>query len=85
MLRFRKLAAATLSLSLICYVGLFLVSTLLSDAWTIPLTAGVFVFGAVSFLAALKARSDVLTIVAALVAFVLLPMTYILTVFLGGP
>ncbi|MGK8361245.1 hypothetical protein [Corynebacterium amycolatum] len=82
---FRKVSAAALILALACYVGLFFVSTALSDAWTIPLAVGVFGFGLVSFLAALKARSNGLTIVAALVAFALLPATYTLTVILGGP
>lgn len=73
--RFRKVSAAALILALACYVGLFFVSTALSDAWTIPLAVGVFGFGLVGFLTALKARSNGLTIVAALVAFALLPLT----------
>lgn len=43
--RFHNLAAATLLLALTCYIGLFFVSTALSDAWTIPLSVGVFGFG----------------------------------------
>lgn len=83
--RYRNFAAATLLLALACYIGLFFVSTALSDAWTIPLAAGVFGFGLVSFLAALKSRSNGVAIVAALVAFALLPLTYALAVVLGGP
>lgn len=83
--RFRNLAAATFLLALACYIALFFVSTALSDAWTIPLAVGVFGFGLISFLTALKARSNGLTIVAALVAFALLPLTYALAVVLGGP
>lgn len=83
--RFRNLAAATLLLALACYIGLFFVSTALSDAWTMPLAVGVFGFGLVSFLAALKSRSNGVAIVAALVAFALLPLTYALAVVLGAP
>lgn len=83
--RFRNFAAAALFLALACYIGLFFVSTALSNTWTIPLSVGVFGFGLVSFLAALKARSNGLTMVAALVAFALLPITYALAVVLGGP
>lgn len=83
--RFHNLAAVTLLLALACYIGLFFVSTALSDAWTIPLAVGVFGFGLIGFLTALKARSNGLTIVAALVAFALLPLTYALAVVLGGP
>lgn len=83
--RFRNLAATALLLALTCYIGLFFVSTALSDAWTIPLAVGVFGFGLVSFLAALKARSNGVAIVAALVAFALLPITCALAVVLGGP
>ncbi|EPD48598.1 hypothetical protein HMPREF3130_01850 [Corynebacterium sp. HMSC14B06] len=83
--RSRNFAVAALLLALTCYIGLFFVSTALSDAWTIPLAVGVFGFGLVSFLAALKARANGLTIVAALVAFALLPLTYVLAVVLGSP
>ena len=83
--RFHNLAATALLLALTCYIGLFFVSTTLSDAWTIPLAVGVFGFGLISFLTALKARANGLTIVAALVAFALLPLTYVLAVVLGSP
>ncbi|OFJ56662.1 hypothetical protein HMPREF2857_03985 [Corynebacterium sp. HMSC076C10] len=83
--RSRNFAVAALLLALACYIGLLFVSTALSDAWTIPLAVGVFGFGLISFLTALKAQSNGLTIVAALVAFTLLPITYALTIVLGGP
>lgn len=83
--RFHNLAATSLLLALTCYIGLFFVSTALSDAWTIPLAVGVFGFGLIGFLTALKARSNCLVIVAALITFALLPLTYALAVVLGGP
>lgn len=83
--RFRNFAAAALLLALTCYIGLFFVSTALSDAWTIPLAVGVFGFGLIGFLTALKARSNGLVITTALITFALLPLTYALAVVLGGP
>lgn len=83
--RYRNFAAAALFLALACYIGLFFVSTALSNFWTIPLSVGVFGFGLIGFLTALKARSNGLVITTALVAFALLPLTYALAVVLGGP
>lgn len=85
MKHFRNASVAALSFALACYVGLFFVSTALSDAWTIPLAIGVFGFGLIGFLTALKARSNSLVITTALITFALLPLTYALAVVLGAP
>lgn len=83
--RFLTVAVAALGLALVAYVLLFFIQSLLSDVWTIPLAVSIPVLGAISFGFAIKARANVIAMVALFVTLALLPATYVAIVLIWGP